>query len=391
MVNTTEPSVLGADISPIPSNGVLLHIGVHKTGTTAIQAALADARPELLNHDIRYPGKLQAQHRAALAVLGRPWGWNARGGGVLDRAHFDKLVKRTNQAPGRVVISSEFFCEASQEQATGVIKELTGPGQRPIRVVITLRNLGKLLPSSWQQYLKYGLTTPYATWLEDVFATPGSSKMTPTFWKRHDHGDVVRRWAEAVGSENVTVIILEDLPREFIFEAFAQFLDIPPEILVNRMDLTSNRSMTAAEAEVLVRLNKRVKKTMQWNDYVRLVRRGVALGMVEGREPANSEPRLFTPQWALDAAQQSGSVSADIIGRSGVQVLGNLDALRVGLPSGEPDQGTTESLPIDAAVQALVSIIETSREDPTTRELAGKLLRQTKKDGVRSLLKKNSE
>ena len=391
MVNTSEPAVLGADISPIPSHGVLLHIGVHKTGTTAIQAALADARPELLTRNIRYPGKLQAQHRAALAVLGRPWGWNTRGGGVLDRAHFDKLVKRTTQAPGRVVISSEFFCEASQEQATDVIKELTGPGQRPIRVVITLRNLGKLLPSSWQQYLKYGLTTPYVTWLEDVFATPGSSKMTPTFWKRHDHGDVVRRWAAAVGSENVTVIVLEDLPREFIFEAFAQFLDIPAEMLVDRMDLTSNRSMTAAEAEVLVRLNKRVKKSMQWNDYVRLVRRGVALGMVEGREPADSEPRLFTPQWALDAAQQSGSASADLIGNTGVQVLGNLDALRVGLSSGEPDQGPVGSLPIDAAVQALVSIIDTSREDPTTRELAGKLLRQTKKDGVRSLLKKNSE
>jgi hypothetical protein len=301
------------------------------------------------------------------------------------------LVKRTAQAPGRVVISSEFFCEASEEQAGDVIRELGGADDKPIRVVITLRNLGKLLPSSWQQYLKYGLTTSYDKWLEDVFATPGSSKMTPTFWKRHDHGDVVRRWSAAVGPENVTVIVLEDLPREFIFEAFAQLLDVPPEILIGRMDLTSNRSMTAAEAEVLVRLNKRVKKTMQWNDYVRLVRRGVALGMVEGREPAESEPRLFTPQWALDAAQESGSAAADQIAASGVHVLGSLDALRVGLNSGEQGEASADSLPIDAAVQALVSIIETSREDPTTRELAGRLLRQTKKDGVRSLLKKNSE
>ncbi|MDE0975237.1 MAG: hypothetical protein OSA11_09165, partial [Candidatus Nanopelagicales bacterium] len=66
-------------VSPIAPDGVLLHVGVHKTGTTAIQAALADSRRELTFRDVRYPGKLQAQHRAALALLGRPWGWNNRG------------------------------------------------------------------------------------------------------------------------------------------------------------------------------------------------------------------------------------------------------------------------------------------------------------------------
>lgn len=380
----------GSAISPIPNKGVLLHIGVHKTGTTAIQAALADARDSLAESGVLYPGKLQAQHRAALAVLGRPWGWNTRGGAVLDRKHFDRLAKRTSQAPGRVVVSSEFFCEVPEETAIEVIRDLRGQSNRSVQVVVTLRNLGKLLPSSWQQYLKYGLTTPYETWLEDVFATPGTSKMTPTFWKRHDHGQVVRRWSQAVGAENLSVLVLEDVPRDFIFRSFAQYLDVPEDVLTSRMDLTSNRSMTAAEAEVLVRLNKRVKKTMQWSDYVRLVRRGVALGMVEGRDPVDSEARLFTPQWALDAAQQVGVDSATAIAELGVTVLGNLDSLTIGLDSGEKPP-STDSLPMDAAVQALVSVIEASGEQPTSRELAGRLFRQTKKDGVRSLVRKNSE
>ena len=377
-------------VTAIPAQGVLLHVGVHKTGTTAIQAALADAREDLATHDVRYPGKLQAQHRAALAVLGRPWGWNARGGGVLDREHFDRLAKRTAKASGRVVISSEFFCEAPAQTAAEVVLDLSGSRQRPIQVVVTLRNLGKLLPSSWQQYLKYGLTTSYEKWLEDVFATPGSSKMTPTFWKRHAHGDVIERWSSAVGAENLTVLILDDAPRDYMFQVFAQLLDVPEQLLTSRMDLTSNRSMTAAEAEVLVRLNKKVKKSMQWGDYVRLVRRGVALGMVEGREPDPSEPKLFTPQWALDAAHDAGNAAANSIEQSGVQVLGNLEALRTKLVAGEPGP-TSDLLPVDAAVQALVSVVDASREDPTTRELAGRLVRQTKKDGIRSLLRKNSE
>lgn len=368
----------------------MLHVGVHKTGTTAIQAALADAREDLAAQNVRYPGKLQAQHRAALALLGRPWGWNNRGGGVMDREHFDRLAKRTAAASGRVVISSEFFCEASAEQAQEAVTALGGSGARPVHVVVTLRNLGKLLPSSWQQYLKYGLTTSYDAWLTDVLAAPGSSKMTPTFWKRHDHGDVITRWAQAVGRENLTVMVLEDVPREYMFETFAQFLDVPSEILTSRMELTSNRSMTAAEAEVLVRLNKNVKKTMQWTDYVTLVRRGVALGMVEGREPDPGEPKLHTPDWALDAAQQVGIASVNTIRESGVQVLGNLDALTTRVES-TLDLGVVDQIPIDAAVTAIESVISASREDPTSRALAGRLYRQTKKDGIRSLFRKESE
>jgi hypothetical protein len=368
-----------ADAPAMPPNGVLLHIGVHKTGTTAIQAALADARSELKAAGVSYPGKLQAQHRAALAVLQRPWGWNTRGGAVIDRSHFDRLARRVTGTPGRVAISSEFFCEAPGDVATQVVRDLGG--QR-VHVVVTLRNLGRLLPSSWQQYLKYGLTTPYEKWLADVFAEPGASKnMTPTFWKRHDHGDVLTRWSAAVGPENVTVLILENVERSAMFRAFAQLLDVAPEMLESRMDLTSNRSMTAAEAELLVRLNKKVKKELQWDEYVRFVRRGVALGMVEGREPAADEPRLHTPDWALDAAALRGQRSAEVIRSLGVNVLGDVDALACRVDSPPPVSAEQAAvLPVDAGVQAVMTVIEAARDNPSSRELAGQLWRRTRQE-----------
>lgn len=373
-------------VPTIATDGVLLHVGVHKTGTTAIQAALADARDDLLTHGVRYPGKLQAQHRAALALLGRPWGWNSRGGSVMDRRHFDSLVRRVGKHDGRVVISSEFFCEAPEDKAIETIQALGGSDK--VTVVITLRNLGKLLPSSWQQYLKYGLTTDYEKWLEDVFANPGASKISPTFWRRHDHGAVVTRWSNAVGAKNVNVLVLEDVDLSAQFHAFAQMLGVPEDLLVSRMNLTSNRSMTAAEAELLVRLNKRVKKQMQWSDYVQLVRRGVALRMVESRDPGPSEPRLTTPAWALDAAAREGAASVATIDKLGVNVFGTLDSLAVRIHGVAEMEGSPAEVPIDAAVEAIVAVIEASREEPTSRELAGKLWRQTRKDGMRSLLRK---
>lgn len=373
-------------VDALPQDAVLLHIGVHKTGTTAIQAALADAREELAECGVRYPGKLQAQHRAALAVLGRPWGWNNKGGAVLDREHFDRLCARVAEHPGRVVISSEFFCEAQEDVARDVV---AGLGGQRVHVVVTLRNLGRLLPSSWQQYLKYGLTTDYETWLQDVFATPGTSRMSPTFWKRHAHGAVVERWAQAAGPDNVSVLILEQVDRSAVFLTFAHMLGIDPQILLSRMDLTSNRSMTAAEAELLVRLNARVKQQMDWTEYVTVIRRGVARGMVEGREPNVEEPRLATPSWALDAAAVQGRIAADAIVGSGVHILGDIEALAERVP--DDPRTDVDQIPIDAAVEALAAMVEAIHEEPTSRQLAGRVWRQVRRDGWRSLLRESSE
>lgn len=368
------------DVPPIQEIGVLLHIGVHKTGTTAIQAALADARPELRRSGILYPGKRKAQHRSAMAITQRTWGWKDKGGEVFDMSVFDWLVGQVHGHTGRVAISSEFFCEANAETAVEIARALD---RDRVHVVVTLRNLGRLLPSSWQQYLKYGLTTGYEKWLRNVFADPGQSSMTPTFWRRNDHGAVISRWAEAVGPENVTVLVLEDVDRTAMFRTFAQLLGVEPDVLVSRMDLTSNRSMTAAEAELLIRLNKRVKADLTWDEYVKYVRRGVALGMVEGREPTPEEPRVHTPDWALDAAAEQGAKATEVIGGLGVRVLGDLDALAIRVESAPPAAiGDTGLLPIDAAVQAVMTVIEATRDNPelSAKDLRDQLWERTKED-----------
>ena len=74
----TSPALPDAErlfpvVPALPPDAVLLHVGVHKTGTTAIQAALADARPELRRAGVLYPGKRKAQHRSAMAVTQRTW------------------------------------------------------------------------------------------------------------------------------------------------------------------------------------------------------------------------------------------------------------------------------------------------------------------------------
>jgi hypothetical protein len=67
----------------LPDHGILLHVGPHKTGTTAIQGALAVARPQLLAHGILYPGRRVEHNKQAAAAIQRALGWEHR---RVDRA-----------------------------------------------------------------------------------------------------------------------------------------------------------------------------------------------------------------------------------------------------------------------------------------------------------------
>lgn len=59
----------GADLR-LPEQGLLLHVGPHKTGTTAIQGALLETQAELARHGVVYPLRTRPQHKAALAIGG---------------------------------------------------------------------------------------------------------------------------------------------------------------------------------------------------------------------------------------------------------------------------------------------------------------------------------
>ena len=391
-MNSSSPGFLPR-VAALPPGSVLLHVGVHKTGTTAVQAALTHARPVLRENGVYYPGKRPAQHRAALSVLERAWGWGENGGEKFARSHFDDMAQRVRDFDGRVVISSEFFCEAPEDTARQVVEALGGTD---VHVLVTLRNLGSLLPSSWQQYLKYGMATGYVKWLQDVFANPGGSSMTPTFWMRQDHAAVVRRWVDVVGPDRMTVIVLEDLDRGAVFRTFEELLDLPSGTLESRMNLTSNRSLTAPEAQLLLDLNRQIALDMPWGDYQRMVRRGLALRLVEEREPPRDEPKLFTPTWALEAAAAMGAEAAQTIGESGVRALGDVDALARIAPTGEPvDDDERATVPTSVAVAALKAMIETAqapvkKKDPSSRQLAGDLWRQVQIDGRRRLRRRGT-
>lgn len=349
----------------VPEGTTLLHIGVPKTGTTRLQDSLAAMRDQLTDAGVTYPGRLLEHSRAALSVLGQSWGWQDQGGWPVNDRWWPELLAATEAAETpRVLISSEYFCEANDAQVRQIVD---GLGRGKLHVLLTLRPLGRLLPTSWQQYLKSGTLLPYESWLAAVLAEPPDPEVTPSFWRRHDHGDVIRRWVAAVGPDRVSVVVVDARNHSFLPRTFEALLGLPEGLLDPRPEARSNRSLTAPEAELIRRFNDEVRPIgVAWSDYERLLRKGAVLRLVEHRTPPPHEDRISTPRWALDRAAELGARTAETIRQSGVRVLGDLSALARdhGAPADATAPQSCPDVPVDAAVTALIGTTLASTRAP---------------------------
>jgi hypothetical protein len=304
---------------------LIIHPGFHKSGTTALQESFALNRPLLRENGIFYPPiGSKAHHRVAWALTQRPWGWSKRGGEKTPEKYWDRMSSRINGAKEEtVILSSEFFSEIDGERIRKIRSEIKG---RDIQILFTLRPLAKLLPSSYQQYLKYGITIEYEDWLHAILDKPGESKVSPTFWKRHSHGKVVARWVDIFGKSNVTLLIVNEAQPTFLFDEINKFLNLPTGTL-NAAPSGSNRSLTMEEISLLLELNRQFPKERVWDEYEVFVRAGYIRHLTDHVPPAADKARLLTPQWAVDKANELGKVIQKELLGTGVKIIGDVDSL----------------------------------------------------------------
>lgn len=346
--------MLGSEGVSIPQGSFVMHIGVHKTGTTAIQSSLAQVRDKLREQGISYPGRLMAHREIASSAMGRPLGWRTEGARPPQPGLWDETVRDAKNFEGTTVISSEFLAEADDDTAARMI---TAIGPDRTHVIITLRNFARILPSAWQQNLKSGMRSTYEDWLRKMLFDPETMETT-VFWKRHRHDRVVNRWVSLLGPERVHVVVVDERDRGGIYRSFESLLNLPDGFLQPTTESRENRSFTAAEAEFLRRLNLAVSDLGGWARYRHQVHDRMEKGLVEGRVPAPGESRLQTPQWALDRAAEFAVLFADAIEASGAQVIGDVEVLRAAHQGLDADAEAADDVPIDAAVAAAVALLE---------------------------------
>ena len=140
---------------------VFLHLGLQKTGTSYLQgvldanaAVLADQGLDLLPRTRREAFELMLVVRQRFNADRDP----SRAADALDRFAADLA-----SAPGdRALVSQESLAAARPAQ---VRRLLAACGDREVHVVLTVRDLARQLPSSWQQELKSGKTEAWPDYL----------------------------------------------------------------------------------------------------------------------------------------------------------------------------------------------------------------------------------
>ena len=326
---------------------LLLHVGPHKTGSTTLQLGFHRNRERLRQQGVHYAGpKTQPMTAAMVAATGQ----------LLPTmtpemaAAWDELVHEVHTVDAdRTVISSEFFCEADATRTTQLLDRL---GDRT-QVVITLRPLARILASQWQQFVQNRLATSYPAWLAAVLGDDATTE-TPSFWRRHRHDELVRRWAACAGPERVTVVVLDEGDPEALLRTFEELVTVDVGTL-DPGDVSANRSLRYAEVELLRRFNEQWR-ARDWSeaDYTRLVRFG-AVRHLQVRRPGEDEARILTPPWAVARAQEVSARVVTAVTETGVEVIGDLHSLTQGLPSsavGTNDPADTVPLGVAARFAA---------------------------------------
>src|SRR4051795_817233 len=99
----------------IAPGSVLVHIGMHKTGTTAMQTLLAQQRPSLLEQGVSYPGARVDHHHYARSLTQQAVG---AGGAAKPPSPllWSRLVAELATESRRTVLSSEYFSVARKDE-----------------------------------------------------------------------------------------------------------------------------------------------------------------------------------------------------------------------------------------------------------------------------------
>lgn len=321
----------------------MLHVGLMKSGTSYLQSRLVAAPEQLAAAGVLFPGRVwRDQVNAISDALGR----QQRAHGEFDGT-WRRMVAEIDAHPGTAVISMEFLAAASAERLRTVVDSF--PATR-VEAVVTVRDLGRTIPSMWQETLKNGRAWPWREYVDGVRRRTGPGE---TFWREQDAVAVVGKWAGLVGRDAVTVVTLprEAGDPELLWHRFCEAAGLPVDAAPPAP--SANESLGAASAALLRRLNPALED-LAWPDYSRHVKFGLAKTILAGHRAAEQPLRFRVGGWSGRWVRRLAEQQQRGLAATGVRVVGDLaDLAPVGTPGIRPD-----TVPVEAQLEAAVHALE---------------------------------
>ncbi|GAA1481023.1 hypothetical protein GCM10009624_14630 [Gordonia sinesedis] len=354
---------------------VYVHIGLPKTGTTHVQDRLWRNRDLALDTSgLLYPGNTIADHFHAAVHLqpDRYLDW-------VDPAFDDAwptMVAQMRAWPQRSLVSHELFSSATSDQIGALLADLSFADE--VHVIATVRDLGRQLPSVWQENVKNQRQASFNDFVANIRAYAprigaGANASTPPagdpahdrdslgpeepFWEFQDYVGTLAKWADHVGPERVHIVTVPShaAKGDTLWDRFLDAIDVDPAPLTGLVPST-NLSLSASQAEFLRRLNGRLQPDdIAWERYERVVK-GHLIGEILFGSRSGTPQGLSDDQRAW-AAERADAMIGEV--RSArYRVTGSLDDLRVAPVAGTNSEPPPDHEVLDVALDTLAEMVK---------------------------------
>jgi len=318
-----------------------------KSGTTYLQSWLDQNSERLAEQGLLW-NKSGANFRATDDLFGsakpRP---HLEGAWAAMKASLDSHA-------GDALISNELLAAAAPKKVARLVRRLR-PAE--VHVLITARDLARVVPSQWQTAMRNRGTVTWAQYVEDIFMSePNEDSYYNWFWNRQDVPGIVSSWSRHVALDSLTVITVppSGTSPTVLGERFCSVLSVDPTGFDDAS--MSNASLGAHSAELLRRMNAEIV-SFDWAQHQLAIKNGLARRVLEGR--ADKEPSVGLTQRQHNAVRNAATAMVDRLRRMDVKVVGDLDDLipgvdAYGTPADPADASDSDLLA--AAIDGLVGI-----------------------------------
>lgn len=324
---------------------VFLHIGTMKSGTSYLQTLWWHHRDELTRQGLLMPGAARLDHRKAALIVKAP---DNLAGRRLDNRQFEtweRILAETGAFSRDVIISNEVFCAADAERAEETLRRLAEAAEE-VHVVLTTRDLGRILPSAWQQTIKHGQSYSF----EEYWQRASSEGPDGPFRRKYDLPEILSRWTPGLPPERVHVVVhpRPGAPHDWLWQRLCEVTGVDPAGLGTDI-ARSNESLGLAEVEVLRAVNGCLPPELRRRDTVGFLRSTLVREVLL---PDGGERFVATSQahaWALG----QGRAAADQLSGRGWHIVGRLADLVPELEPGRTPDDVTSAEVADVAVRSL--------------------------------------
>jgi hypothetical protein len=364
---------------------VYFHIGLHKTGTTYVQNVLRANRQRLGNQHVLYPGGegFPVQVFAVWDLLGR----RPKGSGDARIAGAWRTMVDATLAAGQptTLISDEHLSLANGKQVRAAVNAFP---DHQAHVIVTARDLGRILVSAWQEEVKNR-----GSWTWDEFSAavqdPAKAALAPArgFWLRQDLPAILETWESTVPAEQIHVITVPSSGSspDVLMDRIGSVVGFDASRL-NAPAPWANETIGVAGTEVIRRLNGRLRALNQ-RQYDRAMKLTLVRLLAERTEPV----RFSLPEEDYSWVRDRGDQMTKAVQAHGYDIVGDVAELETKPTSGRRPDDPTDAELLEAALAALAALSERyatvwwARKEPD-EEVGGAAPTAKASSGLRALV-----